>query len=142
MRDFAEQLIAYETKENLSSGTNPQAAFLVCERLGPYLTTLMGTAGFRALLSRALALSSDEAAWLRALHVKADGALEGLEELQTQLSPGEFIEGGRVLVSQLIGLLVAFIGENLTLRLLREVWPKIPIHNLNFDTGDRNEKAK
>ena len=140
MRDFAERLIAYETKENLSSGT-PPAAFLVYEKLGPYLTTLMGTAGVRALLSRALALANDEVAWLRARHVNADGSVEGLEELHAQLDPEEFIEGRRVLVAQLLGWLVAFIGQNLTLRLVGEVWPKVPVHDLNVDTGDRNEKT-
>jgi hypothetical protein len=137
MRDFAERLIAYETTENLSSGTPPPAAFLVYEKLGPYLTTLMGTAGFRALLSRALALANEEVTWLRGVHVKADGSLEGLEELHAQLDPGEFSEGRRVLTAQLLGLLVAFIGENLTLRLVREVWLKVPVNDLNFDTGDR-----
>jgi len=142
MRDFAEILITYETKENLSTGTNSPAAFLVCEKLGPHLMTLMGTAGFCALLWRGLAVASNEAAWLRGLHVKADGSIEGLEQLHAQLDPDEFMEGQRVLVAQLLGLLVAFIGENLTLRLVREVWPEISLNNLNFITGDRNEKAK
>src|SRR5579862_4335196 len=102
MRDFAERLITYETEENLSSGITPPAGFLVCERLGPYLTTLMGTAGFRALLSRALALANEEVAWLRAVHVNADGSLEGLEELHSQLDPNEFFEGTLVLLAQLL----------------------------------------
>ena len=142
MRDFAERLIAYETRESLSSGKTPQAAFLVHERWRPYLTTLMGKAGFCALLSRALALANEEVAWLRAAHVEADGSIEGLEELHAQLDQKEFVEGRRVLVAQLLGLLVAFIGENLTLRLVLEVWPKAPVNDFNFDTGDRNEKAK
>ena len=142
MRDFAERLIAYETRENLSSGTNPPSAFIICERLGPHLTTLMGTAGFRALLSRALALANEEIAWLGAVHVNADGSMEGLEQLHAHLDPHEFIEGRIVLVAQLLGLLVAFIGEDLTLSVVREVWPEFPVNDLNLDTGDRNEKAK
>ena len=47
-----------------------------------------------------------------------------------------------VLVAQLLGLLVAFIGETLTLRLVREVWPKLPLNDLDFGRGDKNEKAK
>jgi hypothetical protein len=47
-----------------------------------------------------------------------------------------------VLLAQLLGLLNAFIGEVLTLRLLRDVWPKIPLDNLEFGNGDKNEKQK
>src|SRR6202795_153664 len=120
MRDFAERLIAYETRGNESSGTKTPAAFPVCEKLRPRLANLMGNTGFRALLSRALARAEAEVPSLRAMQVKADGSLAGLDELEAQLDPGELAEGSVVLVAQLVELLVAFIGENLTLRLVRE----------------------
>jgi len=125
MRDFAKRIIACEARGNGSSALAP-AAFPVPEKLRPQLATLMGKAGFRALLSRALALANAEIPWLRAVRVNADGSLEGFEELYAQLPPEEFFEGRVVLLAQLLGLLVAFIGENLTLRLVREIWPKLP----------------
>ena len=140
MRDFAERLIAYETRENKSSETKTPAACLVGEKLRPHLATLMGNVGFRALLSRALALANAEVPWLRAVHVKADGTFEGLDELGTQVDPDEIFEGCVVLLAQLLGLLVAFIGEDLTLRLGREVWPKLSLDNFDFGKGDKNEK--
>jgi hypothetical protein len=140
MRHFAERLIAYETREDNSSETKNLADFSACEKLRPHLATLMGNSGFRALLSRALALANADVLWLRAVHVKADGSLEGLEGLYTQVDPDEFREGRVVLLAQLLGLLVAFIGENLTLRLVREVWPKIPLNDMNFAKG-QNEKT-
>jgi hypothetical protein len=85
MRNFAERLIAYETRENKSSKTKLPAACLVGEKLRPYLAALMGTVGFRALLSRSLVLANTDVPWLRAVHVKADGSLEGLEELTRQV---------------------------------------------------------
>ena len=130
MRNFAEHLIAYETKENNSSATKRPAAFLVCEKSRSHLATFMGNTGFRALLARALALANAEVAWLRAVHVKSDGSLEGLDELAAQVDPKEMAEGSVVLVAQLLGLLVAFIGENLTVRLVREVWPKLSFSDL------------
>jgi hypothetical protein len=39
-------------------------------------------------------------------------------------------------------LMAAFIGEILTLLLIREVWPKIPLNDLDFGNGDKYEKAK
>jgi hypothetical protein len=134
-RDFAERLIAYETRENKSSETKIPVACLVSEKLRPHLATLMGNTGFRALLSRALALANAEVAWLRAVHVKADGSLEGLDELE--IDPDEIFEGCAVLLAQLLGLLVAFIGENLTLRLVREVWPKLSLNDLDFNKEDK-----
>jgi hypothetical protein len=127
MRDFSERLIAHATRGNKSSETETPATFLVVEKLRPNLVTLLGNVGFRALLSRALVLTNSEIAWLRAVHVKADGSLEGLHELDAQLDPEEIAEGRVVLLAQLLGLLVAFIGESLTLRLVRDVWPKLPL---------------
>ena len=125
LRDFAERLIAYETKENKSSGTTIPAACLAGERLRPHLAALTGNMGFRALLSRALALANADAPWLRAVHVRTDGTFEGFEELEAQVDPNEFFEGCAVLLSHLLGLLVTFIGSDLTLRLLHEIWPKM-----------------
>jgi len=136
MRDFAERLIAYETKGNKSSETKTVAVFLVGEKLRPHLAMLMGNVGFSALLSRALVLANAEVPWLRAVHVKA-GSLEGLDELGAQVTPAEIFEGRVVLLAQLLGLLVAFIGERLTLSLVREIWPRIPLHDLDFGNGDK-----
>jgi hypothetical protein len=81
----------------------------------------MGAAGFRALISRALALADAEVVWLRELHVREDGSFEGLNELEAQANPEELSNGGIVLLARLLGLLVTFIGEDLTLLLLSNV---------------------
>jgi two-component sensor histidine kinase len=117
MRDFAERLIAYETKGNKSSETKTAAFLLVGEKMRLHLTAFMGNVGFRARLSRALALANAEVPWLHAVHVKADGSFGGLDELGAQVEPEKIAEGGVVLFAQLLGLLVTFIGGSLTLRL-------------------------
>jgi hypothetical protein len=137
MRVLAKRLLATETGRNKSSETRTAARLDVFEKLGPPLATLMGQGGFRAVLARSLALGSEEVPWLRAVHVKADGSFEKWEELQEQLNPNEFAEGKVVLLAQLIALLVAFIGVNLTLHLLRGVWPKVPFDDLDFDGGKK-----
>ena len=138
MRHFAKRLIVFETRENSSTLTKPRPPFPIAEKLRPHLATLMGDGGFRALLSRALALAKPEVPWLCNVHVGASGNMEGLEELQTQVAADEFLEGRIILLAQLLGLLVAFIGEKLTLRLVREVWPKVPLNDL--DLGDGGKK--
>ena len=121
MRIYAERLVAYETSGPASSKSNPTAAFVVIETLSPHFGALMGAAGFRALISRALVLASAEVAWLSELHVKADGSFEGLNELQAQANPKEISNAGLVVLARLLGLLVTFIGEELTLQLLSNV---------------------
>ena len=141
-RYLAERLIAYEMSGNKSSETKTSAAFFVVEKLRPQLVALLGNVGFSALLSRALALANAEVPWLRAVHVKSDGSLEGLAELESQVDLEEIVEGSVVLFAQLLGLLVAFIGGSLTLRLVREIWPKITLNDVDFGSGDKNENPK
>ena len=95
----------------------------VCEKLRRPLSTLAGTAGFRSLLARALALAKHEDRALDSVQVKEDGTLEGLD--------GEAAQAGTVLIAQLVGLLATFVGETLTLRLLRDAWPDLPGLELN-----------
>ena len=118
LRIIAESLIHNEVSRNASSKSNPAAVFVVIEKLSPHFVALMGTTGFRALISRALVLANAEVAWLRELHVGKDGSFEGLIELQANANPEEISDGGTVLLARLLGLLVSLIGEDLTLQLL------------------------
>ena len=124
MRAFAEVLIACETSAPRSSGSSRPADFPVFEKLRTPLAMLMGNGGFRALFARALALARTEIPWLRGLHVNTDGALAWEEELHPPLAPPEMLEGRIVLLAQMLGLLVAFIGPGLTARLIGEIWPE------------------
>ena len=134
MRALAERLIAFEARGNNAFGTNSRAAFGgVVEKLRPPLASLTGGAGFRSLLSRALALVKDDVRWLRAVHVKPDGSLECPD--LTQLDKGEIARGEVALIAQLLALLVTFIGEPLTLRLVEDVWPGALTHDAVSSKG-------
>jgi hypothetical protein len=137
MRAFAARLIAREAKGNQSPGPTPGAVFPVLEKLQPHLATLMGNTGFRALLARSLLLAGAEFPWLRTLKVRADGTLEKPDEGATPADPEKIFEGRVVLLAHLLGLLVAFIGENLTLRLVDEIWAPSEKNDLNFDKGTK-----
>jgi hypothetical protein len=76
------------------------------------------------------------------VHVKADASFERLDELGAQLDPDKVFEGRIVVLAQLLGLLVAFIGEDLTLWVMREVWPKLSLNDFGFGKGYKNEKEK
>jgi hypothetical protein len=139
MRRFARRLIAYETSlRSKRSDAAAQATFQVIDELRPQLVNLMGIGGFRGLLSRAIARSSEEIRWLRSVHVKADGALEGFEE-HAQLAPGKFTEGKVALLAQLLEMLIALIGVPLTLRLVFDIWPAFDRRSY-LGNGEPHEK--
>jgi hypothetical protein len=137
MRSIADRLIHYETSRKDSTATANSASFQVTERLRPHLATLMGNGGFRALLARALVLARVEVSWLRGVQVSADGTLQGLETPHARLTPAQFREGRIVLLAQVLGLLVAFIGPGLTSRLVGEIWPQLALDNVDFGSGDK-----
>ena len=124
-RDLALRLLAHENAAGKTSEPTEFAAFGVCERLRQPLITLAGVAGFRSLLSRALTLARAEAPSLSAVQVAADGSLKGLDELASQTDKEPAKDGGTILIAQLLGLLLTFIGEGLTLRLVQDVWPEV-----------------
>jgi hypothetical protein len=98
--------------------------FAVCETLRQSLSPLAGVAGFRSLLSRALGLAAGEIDWLKAVTIKPDGSLAGLEVV-AGLPAIEVDRGETILIAHLLSLLITFIGESLTLRLLQDAWPEI-----------------
>jgi hypothetical protein len=118
IKDIAQHLIAYEAIGKHQSTTSGPAAFEVCEKLRRSLSTLAGTAGFRSLLVRALTLARREVIALDAVLVRDDGSLDG----PTLNAAGP---GGVLLIAQLLGLLMTFIGEALTMSLLHEIWPEL-----------------
>ena len=136
LRRFAERLIAFDAGRKSASVANDPAAFPVCEKLRPHLATLMGTAGVRTLLSRGLAVTREEVDGVSAVAVATEGGLHVVNATEVQADPEQFAKAGVVLLAQLLGLRVAFIGAKLTLQLVREVWP-----TLKFDGSDLESKG-
>jgi hypothetical protein len=142
MRAFAKTLIKREMRGSVSSNGETPAAFQASERLRPLLATMLGEGGYKALLSRALVLAGADIPWLRAVVVKSDGALEGLGELQTQLGRDEFFGGSVALLAQLLELLEAFIGPDLTSSVVGEFWPNPRFNKLVIENEDQNGKKR
>ena len=136
-RQLARRLLTYEAAAGKNSELTESAAFRVCEKLRLPLCSLAGVAGFRSLLSRALALARAEAPSLSAVQVGADGSLKGLDDLAPKddrdLSKAE----GAILIAQLLGLLLTFIGEGITIRVVQGVWPESA-----FDDRDSGKEQK
>ncbi len=102
----------------------------------------MGRAGFQALVARALKLATPEVPWLSMVRVVGDGELEGLAAARTSINAAIFSSGEVALLAQLIGLLVAFIGPTLTLRLIKQLWPQLPFQDADFSSTADSEDAQ
>ena len=121
MRDLARQLLA---ASQTPADPHVHEAVVVIEKLRIILTKFAGAEGFSSLLRRALLLASADVPALQSVKIGADGRLDGFEQIVADKGTGA--EGGEAAVaitSHLLGLLVTFIGEPLTLTLVRAAWP-------------------
>jgi hypothetical protein len=117
-RDLALRLLAVEAASK-AADARVHEAVRVSEKLRVALTRFAGPAGFASLLRRAVALACAEIPALRAMTTKPDGSLEGLEMLVANSGPDAAV----AILTNLLELLITFIGAPLTLRLVSEVWP-------------------
>jgi hypothetical protein len=143
LREFAQRLIAYEAGVEIADSPASifPSAVLVCAKLRPQLAALLGNLGFRTLLARALALATDDEPCLNYVQVRVDGSLNGIDKLAAHADSRTMAQGGLVLLAHLLGLLISFIGEDLTLRLVRQVWPSRDLNDLDFPLGGSHEKT-
>jgi len=107
----------------------------VCATLQPHLATLMGSTGFRVLLSRALQMAAQTQTSLRCLQVTPTGALEMVVGSKSTADGQDMNQGSVELVARLLSLLAAFIGEDLTGRIVQDAWPKLPPATTGNDQG-------
>jgi len=119
-RDLARSLVACEADASTSLHAEP-ATVRVYERLRRQLGAPVGTDGFQALASRALALAKSESPRLSAVQVTANGGLRGLGEVESQTDSDENGEAGIILIAQLLGLFLTLLGETTTLRLIEDL---------------------
>jgi hypothetical protein len=120
-RDLARRLVAREADPNAISLQAQPATVRVYERLRRQLGAPVGVDGFQVLASRALALAKSESPRLSAVQITANGGLSGLGEIESQSGPDEDGEAGIILIAQLLGLFLTFLGEATTLRLIEDL---------------------
>ena len=120
-RDLARSLVAREADASTASLHTEPATVRVYERLRRQLGSPVGVDGFQALASRALALAKSQSPRLSAVQVTANGALRGLGEVESQTDTDEDGEAGIILIAQLLGLFLTFLGEATTLRLIEDL---------------------
>jgi hypothetical protein len=133
-RDLALSLVACEADASTTSLQTGPATVRVYERLRRQLGAPVGVDGFQALASRALALARSQSPRLSAVQVTANGGLRGLGEVESQTDSDEDGEAGIILIAQLLGLFLTFLGEATTLRLIEDL-------RLQADAGTESATA-
>jgi len=133
MRDLAHRLLAYEADAEKGSGPMGAPSLRVYEKLRQSLVELVGVSSFQSLASRALILARPESPGLNSVRIARDGSLllmglrpgESYDEIETPIDLDKSLADaeGILLIVRLLDLLYIFLGEALTLSLLRKAWP-------------------
>lgn len=126
-RDLARSLVASEADASTNSLQTGPATVRVYERLRRQLGAPVGVDGFQALASRALALARSESPRLGAVQITANGDLRGLGEVESQAE--ENGDAGIILIAQLLGLFLSFLGEATTLRLIEDLRLQVDVRS-------------
>jgi hypothetical protein len=134
IRAWAQRLVAVEASNRSASDTDSPEVLHIFEKLRSALTQFVGADGFTALMRRALALARREVPPLETANVTSDGRLEGIDEHATNAM--NHTEAATVITAHLLALLVTFVGEPLTLRLMCDVWPD-ESHRTTIESEDR-----
>jgi hypothetical protein len=137
MRDLAHRLLTYEDAAGKTSEPVEASTLRVYEKLRHGLGEFVGIAGFQLLASRALTLARPDIPSLSAVRITEDGSLQGLGAIENQfdIEKDQANEGGIILIARLLGLLRLFLGEALTLSLLRNTWPGEALDDRNSGNG-------
>jgi hypothetical protein len=125
--NLAGLLLAQETGPHVDRPGLAEAAERICQKLGPDLSRLTSPSGSQAILSRALHVARAEFPFLEGVRagVVPDTCLQGLSERVHAVEIGEARDGLEAMLSVLLDLVVGFIGEGLTRRLVQDLWPEL-----------------
>jgi hypothetical protein len=108
---LASRLLQFEAGGQQGAEPLAEATERVVARLRRRLVVVVGAAGYEALAA---------ARWA----VGTDGALTGACEYAMAVDAPAATDGLTAVVASLLGLLVTFIGEDLTLGLVQQAWPE------------------
>lgn len=124
-RQLALKVLAHRAGANASPEAFAAAAFRAYDDLARVSAQLIGQSGIDALTCRALHLAQQEYPWLvhRRQPEQAEGPFAQIVVCLKRQDAAIATEGAAAVFGTLAGLLVTFIGEPLTMQMLRKAWP-------------------
>jgi hypothetical protein len=127
------QLALWLLRREANESDEPNALLAAAERslqkLCTRLAKLVTAESCHQLVARAIHLAAVEAPFLQGVRAgMVPGAcLEGVQESAQGVMSEQKLAGLVAVLAQLIGLLELFIGDDVTRRLVRDVWPDAPL---------------
>jgi hypothetical protein len=115
MKELAQRLVTLEAVNDLGSNAEVKAAIQVIDKLRTLLIRFAGSAGFLALMRRAVTLSGLKDSAPASHTIEGDRLVAWLEGMSSTCI--------LTLTAHLLDLMAMFIGQALTLTLLGRVWP-------------------
>lgn len=98
-----------------------ESAARAWDKLSPRLAHIFTVAGSRGLAKRAIFLAQRDFPLLRG--AQGEFGLDGLSSAIGELDKSEAEQVAEAVLANIIALTVTFIGEDLSLRAMRDVWP-------------------
>jgi hypothetical protein len=124
-RQLALNVIAHHTGANAGAEAIAAAALCAYDHLARVSAQLIGDAGVDALTGRALHLAHQEYPWLVYTREpeQPEAPFSQIIVCLKRQDPAVASEAAAAVLGTIAGLLVTFIGEPLTVQLLRRAWP-------------------
>ena len=137
LSDFARRLLRHEAETAGHADEIAVGFESACRALHDRLAPLISSSGVHTLLARALKLAARDFPFLASVSISFNGdcALSGLAGATEKRDPAEIADGLTAALAHFMWLLVIFIGENLGLRKVREIWPEVPLDSVNSSSG-------
>jgi hypothetical protein len=125
LRQLALKMLAKRAGPGADADALAAAARRAYDDLARASASLIGQGGVDALTGRALHLAQREYPWLAATRdaAREEGPFTQVIFCLERQDPAVAIEAAGAVFAMFTGLLVTFIGEPLTARLLRQAWP-------------------
>jgi len=136
---LARRLLEHEVAGRLEPAALAEATERACVRLHERLVPLIGPDGFRIMLANAVEITRSEHSFLQAIDTRAElnGCFTHLAEAVKGRRTEEALTAMAGLLGEFIGLFGSFVGEALTLRLVRQTWPEIAWEGTGRGGDDR-----
>lgn len=124
-RKLGESILAHERALLNDDGSPAVAVERACQQLYRRLSPLITPAGSQAFLSRSLHIAGTEFPFLHGVRAgpTAEECLQGLDPALNDIEETTTTSAFISVLSSMIGLLVTFIGHDLTMHAIRDVWP-------------------
>lgn len=137
LSDFARRLLRHEAESTGQADEFATAFERACRALHERLAPLISSSGFHTLLARAMRLAARDAPFLAGVSISTNGdcALSGLGGATEKRDPADVADALTMALAHFMWLLVIFIGENLGLRKVREIWPEVPLDTVHPSSG-------